>query len=59
MKNNKLKKENKDFRQEEKELTLKAKKKPEKLDHKVNIKSNKFWKEVMDDEGDDIEKFIR
>ncbi len=28
-------------------------------DSKVNVKSNKFWNELYDDEGDDIQKYLR
>lgn len=28
-------------------------------DSKINLKSKKFWQERFDDEGDDLERFIR
>jgi len=28
-------------------------------DSKVNVKSNKFWDELYDDEGDEIQKYLR
>lgn len=28
-------------------------------DSKLNLKSKKFWQERFDDEGDDLERFIR
>lgn len=58
MKNNKQKKVFKISHQEESEK-LKAKKKAMNTDSKVNVKSKKFWEEIYDNEGDEIEKFIR
>jgi len=37
----------------------KRKKKSNLTPSKVNVKSKKFWEKVVDDEGDDIEKYIR
>lgn len=58
MKNNKPKKIFKEAYQEDSE-TLKAKKKALNNGTKINIKSKKFWEEIYDNEGEDIEKFIR
>ena len=57
MKNNKHKK--KTVPQNDKEESLKSKKKVPNNIVKVNVKSKKFWEEIYDNEGDDIEKFIR
>jgi|APTNR8051073442_1049403.scaffolds.fasta_scaffold167760_1 hypothetical protein len=40
---------------------IKPKKKVAKLkdDGKVNLKSKKFWQERYEDEGEDLERFIR
>lgn len=57
MKNNKTKKPSSssydDF-----EMT-KPKKKLQKEPEKINLKSKKFWKERYEDEGEDLERFIR
>lgn len=56
MKNNKPKKASKTNLFEEHENNKK------KLTHnseKINLKSHKFWSEIYDEEGEDIEKFIR
>jgi hypothetical protein len=58
MKNNKQKTNVKSKAQEEFELN-KPKKKMVPNDSKVNVRSNKFWDELYDDEGEDIEKYIR
>lgn len=58
MKNNKQKINVKSKAQEEFELN-KPKKKMVPNDSKVNVRSNKFWDELYDDEGEDIEKYIR
>lgn len=58
MKNNKQKKLGKVQHQDEVEY-FKPKKKAPAVDTKVNIKSKKFWEEIYDTEGDEIEKFIR
>jgi hypothetical protein len=60
LKNNKTKKSVSDTESEE-FGKFKPKKKPVKLkdDGKVNIKSKKFWQERYDDEGEDLEKYIR
>lgn len=59
-KNNRLK--NKSFEPEADDLhKLKIKKKPLKAkdDSKVNVKSKRFWQERYEDEGEDLEKYIR
>ncbi len=57
MKNNKIKKPSSsgydDFE------ILKPKKKLQKETEKINLKSKKFWKERYEDEGEDLERFIR
>lgn len=58
MKNNKQKKVFKAPHQDDSEV-LKTKKKPLNNESKINVKSKKFWEEIYDNEGDDIEKFIR
>ena len=58
MKNNKSKKATKGGNENEIEK-LKPKKKLTPSECKVNVKSKKFWEEIYDNEGDDIEKFIR
>ena len=58
MKNNKSKKTPKGNTGEETEL-FKPKKKLPATDSKINVKSKKFWEEIYDNEGDEIEKFIR
>ncbi|MBK6364291.1 MAG: hypothetical protein IPN49_16085 [Saprospiraceae bacterium] len=60
VKNNKIKKPNSDAESEE-FGKFKPKKKPVKLkdEGKVNVKSKKFWQERYDDEGEDLEKYIR
>lgn len=58
MKNNKSKKATKGGNENEIE-NLKPKKKLTPSESKVNVKSKKFWEEIYDNEGDDIEKFIR
>lgn len=44
---------------EEEAEKIKPKKKMAAPDNKVNLKSKKFWNDVFDDEGEDIEKYIR
>lgn len=39
--------------------SVKPKKKVQPNDQKVNVKSNKFWEEIYDDEGEDFEKLLR
>ncbi|HMT51805.1 MAG: hypothetical protein IPG48_15250 [Saprospiraceae bacterium] len=58
MKNNKSKKTPKGTTGEDSEL-IKPKKKLPVTDSKINVKSKKFWEEIYDNEGDEIEKFIR
>ncbi|MBK8626462.1 MAG: hypothetical protein IPN86_13120 [Saprospiraceae bacterium] len=58
MKNNKQKKVTKVAYQDDNE-TLKAKKKARNDGSKINVKSKKFWEEIYDNEGEEIEKFIR
>jgi len=58
MKTNKPKKEVKYFFSEEGE-SVKPKKKLSVADQKVNLKSNKFWDELYEDEGEEIKKFLR
>jgi hypothetical protein len=58
MKTNKPKKEVKNIFKEEAE-NAKPKKKMVGVDQKINLKSNKFWEEIYEDEGDEIQKFLR
>ncbi|MBK8348635.1 MAG: hypothetical protein IPL08_13865 [Saprospiraceae bacterium] len=58
MKNNKQKKSGKTHPQDETEF-VKPKKKLPTTDGKINVKSKKFWEELYDNEGDEIEKFMR
>ncbi len=58
MKNNKQKKNTAKQYNDEAEL-LKPKKKILGNDTKVNLKSKKFWEEIYDDEGDELERFLR
>jgi hypothetical protein len=58
MKNNKQKSSVKSKPLEEFEAN-KPKKKMVPNDSKVNVKSNKFWDELYDDEGDEIQKYLR
>jgi hypothetical protein len=58
MKTNKPKKEVKNIFSEERE-SVKPKKKLSGGDQKVNLKSHKFWDELYEDEGEDIQKFLR
>jgi hypothetical protein len=58
MKTNKPKKEVKDIFKEDVE-NVKPKKKMNGADQKINLKSNKFWDELYEDEGDEIQKFLR
>jgi hypothetical protein len=58
MKTNKPKKEVKNIFKEEIE-SVKPKKKMNGSDQKINLKSNKFWEELYEDEGDEIQKFLR
>ena len=58
MKNNKSKKTPKGTTGEDSEL-IKPKKKLPVTDSKINVISKKFWEEIYDNEGDEIEKFIR
>ena len=39
--------------------SVKPKKKVQPNDQKVNIKSNKFWEDIYDDEGEELEKLLR
>lgn len=59
-KNNRLK--SKTFEKETEEFQLvKHKKRPFKAkeDGKINLKSKRFWQERYEDEGEDLERFIR
>lgn len=58
MKTNKPKKEVKNIFSEERE-SVKPKKKLSGGDQKINLKSHKFWDEVYEDEGEEIQKFLR
>lgn len=58
MKNNKQKNVVKNQRLEDDEY-VKPKKKIQTTENKVNPKSKKFWKEIYDDEGEDVEKYVR
>ncbi|MFZ1704152.1 MAG: hypothetical protein WAT79_07385 [Saprospiraceae bacterium] len=60
LKNNKPKGFSQDVEKEE-FGKFKAKKKPAKLkeDSKIDLKSKKFWQERFDDEGEDLERFIK
>jgi len=57
MKNNKTKKPS-SSNYDEFEM-IKPKKKLQKESEKINLKSKKIWKERYEDEGDDLERFIR
>lgn len=60
LKNNKIKKVSSDLDSEE-FGKFKPKKKlvKPKGDEKIDLKSKKFWQERYEDEGEDLEKFIR
>ena len=38
---------------------IKPKKKLTSLEAKVDLKSKKFWKELYEDEGEELEKYLR
>lgn len=61
MKNLKPKKQGKGFIYEDNENTgdRKKVKKTNVNSGKINVKSKRFWNEVYDDEGDEVEKYIR
>lgn len=58
MKNNKIKKTSAGMKIDEMEV-IKPKKKAIKEEVKPNLRSHKFWEEVYDDEGEEIERFLR
>ncbi|MBK9149973.1 MAG: hypothetical protein IPM26_02900 [Saprospiraceae bacterium] len=58
MKNNKVKKTSGGSRSDEMEV-IKPKKKGFKEESKLNVRSHKFWEDVYDDEGEEIEKYLR
>jgi len=58
MKINKLKKSSPPKKAEDSD-SFKLSKKVVKDSPKVNVKSKKFWQERFEDEGEDLEKFIR
>jgi hypothetical protein len=58
MKNNKAKKTSPALKSEEMEV-IKPKKKVIKEEGKVNVRSLKFWEEIYEDEGDELERFLR
>ncbi|MBK9736800.1 MAG: hypothetical protein IPO92_18305 [Saprospiraceae bacterium] len=58
MKTNKQNKNIKNPKPDDQE-TIKPKKKLAINDSKVNIKSKKFWEELYDDEGEELEKYLR
>ncbi len=39
--------------------SVKPKKKIMAIDQKVNVKSNKFWEDIYEDEGDKIDKLLK
>jgi hypothetical protein len=39
--------------------TIKPKKKMTSYESKVDLKSKKFWEELYDDEGEELEKYLR
>ncbi len=59
MKHDKPKKVNKTSLHEDHENNNKNKKKLIPISGKVNVKSNKFWKDVYDEEGEQIQKYTR
>jgi len=58
MKNNKSKKPSVKPKVDEFEA-VKPKKKIGKEDTKINVRSKKFWEKLYDDEGEELEKFIK
>ena len=58
MRNNKPKKNAPKRHQSDENEALKPKKKMLPHEPKVNLKSNKFWDEIIDEEADDLEKYL-
>ncbi|MCZ2100612.1 MAG: hypothetical protein LC107_03635 [Chitinophagales bacterium] len=59
MKNNKPNKANKIQSSQEFENPQRTKKKLSPNTGKVNVKSNKFWNDIYDEEGEEVQKYIR
>jgi hypothetical protein len=58
MKNNKAKKTSPGLKSDEMEV-IKPKKKVIKEEGKLNVRSLKFWEDIYEDEGDELERFLR
>jgi len=58
MRNNKPKKNAPKRQKNDENESLKPKKKLQPNVPKVNLKSNKFWDEIIDDEAEDLEKYL-
>jgi len=58
MRNNKPKKNTQKQQQIDEKESQKPKKKMLPNEPKVNLKSNKFWEEIIDDEAEDLEKYL-
>lgn len=59
MKKNKQKKDTNTRNQREDLELIKHKKKSTVNDTKINVRSKKFWEELYDVEGEELEKFIQ
>ncbi len=59
MKSNKPNKENKTDLNKDFQSQMKSKKKLTPNKGKLNVKSNKFWNSIYDEEGEIVEKYIR
>jgi hypothetical protein len=59
MKSIKQQKSPKDFSKEELDFKKPKKKNLVLQESKINVKSKKFWEELYDNEGEEIQKYIR